>query len=134
MSGIHATSVYLNKKGILIIGKSDLVFRLIEQQKAILIADDVTDLKIKNKKIYASCPASIKGKIEIRGIGIISKPYKENKKIDLVVELVDSFKKVERLPEIQFWEYEKIRVKKIKIYPFEPSASYKVRLACDEKA
>lgn len=139
MSNIHATSVYLNNKGILIIGKSgfgksDLALRLIEQQQAILVADDITDLTIKNGKIYASCPENIKGKLEVRGIGIIQKTYKENVEINLVIELVDNFKKIDRLPEQDSWEYEKIKIRKIKIYPFEMSACYKVRLACDEKA
>ena len=53
MQNIHATSVCLNNKGILILGKSgsgksDLALRLIEQAGALLIADDRTDLQEEN--------------------------------------------------------------------------------------
>ena len=139
MSIIHATSVCLKNKGILILGKSgagksDLALRLIEEQKAMLVADDITELSVKKGEIYASCPENIRGKIEVRGVGIVQKPYEENIKISLVVELVNDFKKIERLPEPEFWEYEKIKIKQLKLYPFEISACHKVRLACDEKA
>ena len=139
MQNIHATSVFLNNKGILILGgsgsgKSDLALRLIEQASAILIADDRTDLRVENKDVYASCPENLKGLLEVRGVGIVKKPTITQAKIKLVVELVKNIKDIERLPEKQYWEYDKIKIRKIKLYPFEPSAIYKVRLACDEKA
>ncbi len=138
MTNIHASCVALGKKGILLIGpsgagKSDLALRLIEQTGAILVSDDRTDLSVKNNRIYASCPENIKGLLEVRGIGIIKQKIKKEISVNLVVDLVKSLKDIERLPSPDFWVFETKKIKKIKIYPFEPSAVYKIRLACDEK-
>lgn len=138
MTNIHASCVALGKQGILLIGpsgagKSDLALRLIEQTGAILISDDRTDLSIKNNRVYASCPENIKGLLEVRGIGIIKQKIKKETSVNLVVDLVKSLKDIERLPSPDFWVFETKKIKKIKIYPFEPSAVYKIRLACDEK-
>lgn len=134
---IHASCVSLNDKGILLlgksgIGKSDLTLRLIEQLGAVLVADDRVDLIKKNNNIYASCPKNITGLLEVRGLGIISKPYLSETCINLVVELVSDFNLIERLPERQYYEFEQQQVQKIKIYPFEQSAVYKIKAACDE--
>lgn len=138
MQNIHATCVSLNHKGVLIIGpsgagKSDLALRLIEQVGAILVADDRTILTAKNKELYASAPENIKSLLEIRGIGITKQKYVEEAKVILVVELVDNYTKIERLPQKEYEELENIKVRKIKIYPFEGSSVYKIKVACDEK-
>ena len=137
MTNIHATCVSLNNKGILLLGKSgsgksDLALRLIEQTGAILISDDRTELLIKNNKITASYVDKIKGLLEVRGIGIINKNYQKETQISLVVELVDNLKKVERLPEEEYWKFKNIKIRKIKLFPFECSAPYKIKAACDE--
>ena len=137
MINVYATCVSLNGKGILLLGKtgsgkSDLALRLIEQTGAILVADDRTDLQIKNNEITACCPNKIKGLLEVRGIGIIKKKYRQKAKIHLVVELVENRQEVDRLPEEDFWEFEKIKVRKIKLYPFDASTPYKIKTACDE--
>lgn len=98
---IHATSVFFNEQGILIIGdsgvgKSSLALELIELG-AVLIADDITFLAEKEGKLYASCTEKWQGSIEVRGLGIIQNmPFKQSAKIDYVIELVDE--KIERLP------------------------------------
>ena len=137
MTNIHASCVELNGVGVLILGKSgagksDLVLRLIKSQDATLIADDRTDLIIKNNRVTASCPQNIQGFLEVRGIGIIELPFKQEITIDLVVELVDDLDKIERLPSTVFWEFEKVKIRKIYLYPFEESAIYKLQIACDE--
>lgn len=137
MTNIHATCVELNHTGILILGesgsgKSDLALRLIEQLNAELIADDRVKLELKNNLLYASCPENIKNLLEVRGIGIIKKKAQKETIVSLVVELVKSWQDIERLPVPDFWSFENKKIKKIKIYPFEQSAVYKIRLACDE--
>lgn len=137
MTNVHATCVSLNGIGILLLGKSgsgksDLALRLIEQTGAILVADDRTILDIKNNEITACCNDKLKGLIEVRNIGIIKKKYLPETKIFLAVELVENREQIERLPEKEYWEYEKIKIKKIKIYPFDASAPYKIKVACDE--
>lgn len=138
MTNIHASCITLGKQGILLLGpsgsgKSDLALRLIEQTGAILVSDDRTNLSIKNNKVYASCPENIKGLLEVRGIGVIKQKIKKETAVNLVVDLVKSPKDIERLPSPDFWIFENKKIKKIKIYPFEPSAVYKIKLACDEK-
>lgn len=131
MINIHATTISYKNKGIMFIGecssgKSDLALRMIVQKKCHLVADDRTEITIKNKKIIATCPQSIKNKIEVRGLGIM--PVKSIKKaeIKLVVELVDSLEKIERMPEKEYFIFDEATVEKIKIYPFECSAPDKI--------
>lgn len=138
MQNIYATCVSINHKGVLIIGpsgagKSDLALRLIGQVGAELVSDDRTILTVKDKEIYATSPENIKGLLEIRGIGITQQTYVEEEKIKLIVELVDDYAKIERLPQKEYEELENIKVRKIKIYPFEGSSVYKIKVACDEK-
>lgn len=137
MINIHASCVSLNQKGILLLGKSgagksDTAFRLIEQLGAVLVADDRTDLTTRDGNLYASCPQQIKGLLEVRGIGIVKQPCMDNVQIKLAVELVKSPAEIERLPIVEYEEFETIKIRKIKIFPFEASAVYKIRLACDE--
>lgn len=99
---IHATSIFIDGHGVLIIGssgvgKSFLALALMEQG-AELIADDVTFLTEKDGNLYASSDEKWQGCIEVRGIGIIAKiKTKQNVKIDYVIELTDE--SLERMPE-----------------------------------
>jgi HPr kinase/phosphorylase len=88
---IHASCVAIGGRGVLLLGpsgsgKSDLALRLIDQG-AKLVADDRTILFAKNGALYAKAPASIKGLIEIRGLGIIEMPVRAGVKIALAVRL-----------------------------------------------
>ena len=135
---IHGTCISLKNKGILILGssgsgKSDLALRAIMQKGAKLVADDRVDITLKNKNLYASCPAAIRGLLEVRGVGLVKFQSKPSQKIDLVVELADSLKKIERLPVPKFYEYQGIQIKKIKLYPFELSSLEKLELALNDK-
>lgn len=131
MINIHATTIEYKKKGIMILGesssgKSDLALRLIMQKNAKLIADDRTEIAIKNGKIIASCPQNIKNMMEIRGIGIINMKAKKNTTISLVVELVKSREEIERLPAKETFMFADACVEKIRLYPFDCSAPDKV--------
>ena len=55
--------------------------------------------------------------------------YYKKTQINLVVELVDSFDKVERLPQEDFFEFKGAKIKSIKLYPFENSAENKIILS-----
>ena len=88
---IHATCVALGSHGVLLLGpsgsgKSDLALRLIDDG-ARLVADDRTLLFTKNGALHAKAPASIKGLLEIRGLGIVKLPVRANVRIALVVRL-----------------------------------------------
>lgn len=137
MANIHATSLVLGSKGILLTGasgsgKSDLALRMIKEKGAVLIADDRTDLSVIDNRLIASCPRAICGLLEVRGLGIISLPVQEQAEVVLVAELVADIKDIIRMPQSEVIELCGIPVKKIKLYPFEFSAVHKLALACDE--
>ena len=88
---IHASCVAIGSQGVLLLGpsgagKSDLALRLIDEG-AKLVADDRTILFVSRRALHARCPASIKGLLEIRGLGIVELPARTEAKIALVVRL-----------------------------------------------
>ncbi len=131
MENIHASCVAYKNQGILIIGdsgigKSDLALRLIMDKGARLVADDRTNIELKKDTLIASCPETIKGLLEIRGVGIKSFPNLDSTKINLVVKLVKNLDNIERFPLAEFWIYENVKIKQISLYPFECSAVNKL--------
>jgi hypothetical protein len=100
---IHATCVAIGAQGVLLLGpsgagKSDLALRLIDDG-AKLVTDDRTILFVKNGVLHARAPDSIRGLIEVRGVGIIKLPTRASVKIALVVKLG---RDGARLPKPQF--------------------------------
>lgn len=93
-SYFHATSVFFDGCGILIVGKSgsgksSLALMLLEQG-ALLISDDITCLNVCNGVITASAPVSIRGGLEVRGIGVLSVlPIAAEMPIHVIVELTE---------------------------------------------
>ena len=90
-ANIHASCVAIGSRGVLLLGpsgagKSDLALRLIDEG-AKLVADDRTILFIAKGALHARAPASIKGLLEIRGVGIVKLPVRARVKIALVVRL-----------------------------------------------
>lgn len=98
---VHASAIAIGGRAVLIggrsgHGKSDLALRLIDRGAA-LISDDYTFLRRVGGQAIASAPATIAGKIEMRGIGLIEEMATEQ---DVPVALyVDLDKAPERLPE-----------------------------------
>ena len=132
MIRIHGTSVALGGDGILLqgpsgSGKSDLALRLIDGG-ARLVADDQTELSLLQGELRLSAPAAIAGRIEVRGIGILSVPTVASVPLRLVVALVPPGQ-VERLPERQFCTLLGRSVPLVALAPFEASAPAKIRLA-----
>lgn len=98
-ANIHASCVAIGRHGILLLGKSgtgksDLALRLIEDG-ARLVADDRTILFATRGALHGKAPESIKGLLEIRGVGIVAFPARPAVKISLAVLLG---RKGERLP------------------------------------
>jgi len=74
----HATCVDVDGIGVLILGdagagKSDLALRLIDGG-AKLVADDRTDVRREGGLLIATAPHALKGRMEVRGIGIVPLP------------------------------------------------------------
>ena len=97
---IHASTVASNGRAVLITGrsgsgKSDLALRLIDRGFS-LVSDDQTIVRRDGDRLLATAPATIAGKIEIRGIGIIQLPAATDTPLALIVELTSEST---RLPE-----------------------------------
>jgi HPr kinase/phosphorylase len=137
---VHATCVALRPRGrswraVLLrgpsgAGKSDLALRLIEGG-ARLVADDQTELVRRGKSIIATCPASIAGLIEARGVGIMTLARDQRVTRAPVALLVDLAppERIERLPEPARERLLGIDLPVLMLAPFEASASAKLRLA-----
>ncbi|KZD12296.1 HPr kinase/phosphorylase [Oceanibaculum pacificum] len=129
---VHATAIALNGRAVLLCGpsgsgKSDLALRAIEAG-AVLVADDQTRLRRQGDRLIAECPETIRGRLEVRGIGIVDMPTRERVPVALVVDLVAPAR-MERLPERRSREYLGIAVPLLLLSPFEASAPAKLRLA-----
>ncbi|MBK6706022.1 MAG: aldolase [Sphingomonadales bacterium] len=88
---VHATAVALDGRAILLLGpsgsgKSDLALRLIDKG-AILVCDDYCDIVdgVDGPQVVAK--ASIAGKIEIRGVGIVATPHIARAQIAMALHL-----------------------------------------------
>ena len=132
MIRVHGTSVVLGGDGILLrgpsgSGKSDLALRLIDQG-ARLVADDQTELRLIGGALRISAPATIAGRLEVRGVGILSVPSVKSAPLRLVVDLVAG-DALERLPEPETCELLGCRVARLALAPFEASAAAKLRVA-----
>ena len=132
MSDVHGTAVELAGVGVLLrgtsgSGKSDLALRLIDGG-ALLVADDRTLLRREGGLLLASAPPTIAGRLEVRGIGILTVPSVASSVLRLVVDLVAPGA-VERLPEARFARLLGLDLPLISLAPFEASAVAKLRLA-----
>lgn len=127
----HATSVAIGGYGVLLVGpsgagKSDLALRLIDRG-ARLISDDQTALHVVDGLLFASAPATIAGKIEVRGLGIVAVEHVSDMPVALVVTLGGP---VERMPpEGVTYEIGGIPLPAVALAAFEASAPIKVELA-----
>ena len=97
---LHATTVGFNGRAVLITGpsgagKSDLALRLLDRG-FMLVSDDQTIVSRHDERLIASAPATIAGKLEIRGIGIVEMATVGNLPVALVVELTSD---VARMPD-----------------------------------
>ena len=115
-------------------GKSDLALRMILEKGAVLIADDRTDIRRGQTRPVASCPETIKGLLEVRGVGLSPSGNKLKQKSFLLRNWFPPLAEIERLPAPETTLICGYPVKKIKLYPFELSAAHKLTLACDEKS
>ena len=97
---VHASTVASGGRAVLISGpsgsgKSDLTLRLLDRGFT-LVSDDQTIVRREADRLVASAPPTIKGKLEIRGIGIVEMDTVSDVPVALFVELTSE---IMRLPD-----------------------------------
>jgi len=113
-------------------GKSDLALRLIDGG-ARLVADDRTDLTLRDNAVIATAPEKLTGKMEVRGLGIVSVDFLPETALALVADLIAPTD-VERMPEPAKVDLLGLSVALIRLAPFQASAPAKVRAALNSLA
>lgn len=106
LTNMHGTGLVLGKVGVMLrgpsgAGKSLLAIELIDRwesrgEDAKLVSDDRLEIEVTAKGLVMHAPKSIEGLIELRGRGIVNRPFTRKAPLNLVVDLVDT---VERLIE-----------------------------------
>ena len=128
---LHATSVAIDGHVVLIqgvsgTGKSDLALRLIDRG-AVLVSDDYTLLHAEGNALHATAPATIAGRIEVRGIGIVDRPTMPSVPVALFVEAGTP----DRLPEPATRVIAGIAIPAYRLALLEASAPAKIDLMLD---
>lgn len=131
---MHGTAVLLKSvhfepsavflRGLSGSGKSDLACRLIDHGGE-LICDDQVVLERRQDKIYADSVPTIRGLIEVRGVGLMRYPVADAARLQLVVDLV-KHEEVPRLPEPETVEILGISLPRYRLYGYDVSARLKV--------
>lgn len=114
-------------------GKSDLALRFALQTPAeldaALVADDQVQVEVRGGTLFARPPEALAGKIEVRGLGIITLPFRTEAELKLVIQLVEA-DDVPRLPaELRDAPICGIALPLMVLAPYEASAALKLRLA-----
>lgn len=105
---VHADCVLLGTRALLLrgragSGKSSLADMLVETARSkghlgLLVADDYVHLSQRDGRLLATVPETIRGKMEVRGFGLVAADCVPVARIGLVVDLVAA-DRLERLPD-----------------------------------
>jgi hypothetical protein len=144
---VHATAISIGGRGVLIrgpsgSGKSDLALRCLALAPSTLIRDPVmlvaddqvilrSDTSLEQPRLVATSPATLRGKLEVRGLGILEVAATETADIVLVADIACDGP-IERFPD----PWPKVvlcglEVPQIRVFPFESSAPLKLIAALD---
>ena len=139
---VHGTCVALGRTAALLrgpsgSGKSDLALRFLflarrgpaALEAPILVADDQVCLVRNDGRILAKSPDTIRGKMEVRGVGIVEVKSLMEAELALVVELMPAAE-IERLPEGNAKaRLLGIELPLVGLFPWEASAPIKLAIA-----
>ena len=130
---IHATCIAIDGIGVLLrgasgAGKSDLALRLIDRG-AVLVGDDYVHASVRDDTRWAQVPNTIAGRIEVRGVGIVTLPYQPEAPVGLVVDLGEE----DRLPEPAQAVIAGIALPLFHLNPFPASAPIKAELLLSQR-
>jgi serine kinase of HPr protein (carbohydrate metabolism regulator) len=104
VTNIHATGLVLGTTGLILrgpsgAGKSLLALELIDEWESRglegrLVSDDRIDVEATRAGLVMHAPKAIEGLIELRGRGIVSRPFVAKAPLHLVVDLVDTLERM----------------------------------------
>jgi HPr kinase/phosphorylase len=139
---VHGTCVALGRTAALLrgpsgSGKSDLALRFLflarrgpaALEPPILVADDQVLLTRNSGRVVARAPDPIRGKIEVRGIGIADMKSLADAELALIVDLAAA-EQIERLPgDRPATRVLGIEIPHLLLFPWEVSAPIKLAIA-----
>ncbi len=125
--GGEAACIFL--RGLSGAGKSDLAFRLIEAGGQ-LICDDQVGFEKRHNRIYADHVESIRGLLEVRGIGLLRYPVAPATRVSLVIDLVKR-DEVPRLPDPETFEILGVALPRYRLCAFDNSTMLKINKALE---
>ena len=139
---VHGTCVALGRTAVLLrgpsgSGKSDLALRFLflarrgpaAIEAPILVADDQVWLARQGAGLVARAPDTTRGRMEVRGIGIVDVKSLAEADLVLVVDLVAS-KDVERMPEENCTtQLLGVQLPLVRLFAWEASAPIKLAIA-----
>lgn len=137
---LHGTCVSVGGEGVLILGepgsgKSALALRLIDEPgygissvllRSELVADDQVIVTCDKDRLMASAPESLRGKLEIRGLGIVTLATPPSVPLALVVKL-QAHSAIERLPDPATFDIFGLGLPLVEIDGKMPSAPARLR-------
>jgi serine kinase of HPr protein (carbohydrate metabolism regulator) len=138
---VHGTCVALGRRGALLrggsgAGKSDLALRFLslpaEAGLALsLVADDQVEIAANGEQaLIASAPATLAGKLEVRGLGIVTVPHLAEASLVLAVDLVEPGNVPRMPPETaETVSIAGVALPLLRLAPFEASAPLKLKMA-----
>lgn len=101
---IHGTALVLDGVGLVIrgpsgAGKSLLALELLDEwetrgKTARLVSDDRVDIVADGKTLTMRAPKAIEGLAELRGRGIVSRPFVAEARLHLVIDLVETLERM----------------------------------------
>lgn len=101
---IHATGLVLDGVGLILrgpsgAGKSLLALELLDEwemrgKPAKLVSDDRVDIVTGGRTLVMRAPAAIEGLAELRGRGIVSRPFIAEAPLHLVIDLVETLERM----------------------------------------
>lgn len=139
---LHGTCASVGGEGVLILGdpgsgKSALALKLIDEPgygisgallRSELVADDQVIVTRDQGGLMASAPATLRGKLEIRGLGIVTLATRPSVPLTLVVKLHDH-SAIERFPDPATFDILGLTLPLIEIDGKMPSAPARLRAA-----
>lgn len=101
---VHATGLVLDKIGLILrgpsgSGKSLLALSLLDEweirgRPARLVSDDRVDIAVVGDGLVMYPPKIIEGLIELRGRGLVSRPFAASSPVHLVIDFVDTLERM----------------------------------------